>query len=169
MSDRYCPKCATEVEDAGGYCLLGHRLSLVAPTASLRELRDEVDAAFEDARVTVTTALGPPAEPPLGQAPMAPPPPPPQDRRPHEPAPLGPATHETVPHEPTPHASAPHAAASPAGPSVWHELSQQRTASGPDPIVAFAPAPRMDWGPDRKSPLKRLRARPSEHNPAFQS
>lgn len=148
MTNRYCPKCASEVEDTGGYCLLGHRLSLVAPTASLRELRAEVDRAFEDARVAVASTLGSPSEAP-GQVPATPPPPPPQAARPHPPA--------TPP------------AAPPVVPSVWHELSGERAHAGPDPIVAFAPAARMDWGPDRKNPLKRLRTRPERRDAAVQN
>lgn len=148
MTNRYCPKCASEVEDTGGYCLLGHRLGLSAPSASLRELRAEVDRAFEDARVSVTSAVGP-ASHPVAATSTAPPPPPPRPPR---------AQTQTSA-EPEPR---------PAQPSVWHGLSSERTP-GHDPIVAFAPAPRMDWGPERKTLLRRLRARPERRDPAFQS
>ena len=109
MSERFCPQCHAEVEDAGGYCLLGHPLSVAAPTASLAELRAEVDRAFEQAMVQVTHALGDA---------MPPPPPPPR-------------------------------------PTVL-TIETEEVGLGPDPIADFAPAPRMDWGPERQGLLKRL-------------
>jgi hypothetical protein len=110
MSERFCPQCQAEVEDAGGFCLLGHRFSAAAPAASLRDLRDEVDRAFEEARVQVAHALDPAGTPP-----------PP-----------------------------------PAVVSSVSLVIEQGGASGNDPIVEFAPAPRMDWGPERQGLLKRL-------------
>ena len=109
MSDRFCPRCNATVEDAGGFCLLGHPLREVAPVASLSELRAEVDRAFEDVRVQVLASLG-----------EAPPPPPPSSEG---------RMVVTIEAEPS---------------------------SGTDPIVDFAPAPRMDWGPERQGLLKRL-------------
>jgi hypothetical protein len=108
VSDRFCSQCNAEVEDAGGYCLLGHPLREVQPTASLSQLRAEVDRAFEEARVKVAYALG-----------EAPPPPPP--------APIS---------------------------SVDLSLGEDRSSA--DAISDFAPAPRMDWGPDRHGLRKRL-------------
>jgi hypothetical protein len=32
---------------------------------------------------------------------------------------------------------------------VWHKLEEEEPASNSDPITAFAPPPRMDWGPSR--------------------
>lgn len=126
MTRRFCIRCGTEVEDADGYCLLGHPLRLHAPTDSLKALRAEVDIAFEHARAQVAEAITPAsiaATPvgdsvsavPAGQAP--PPPPPPR-----------PATTDK---------------------GVWAGLEQDTAAPPDDPIAAFAPAPRMDWGPDR--------------------
>ena len=115
MSDRFCPQCNSEVEDAGGYCLLGHPLRSSAPVASLSELRAEVDRAFEEARVQVAHALG-----------DAPPPPPPASVMLSTPSPL-------------------------------YDLATPEPASiGADPIADFAPAPRMDWGPERQGLRKRL-------------
>ena len=70
MGMRFCTTCNSEVEESSGYCLLGHRLALVAPRDSLTALRAEVDQAFEDARTNVVEALSAAAPPP-------PPPPPP--------------------------------------------------------------------------------------------
>jgi hypothetical protein len=78
MSFRHCPRCGTEVEDAGGYCLLGHPLRLSAPVDSLKELRAEVDRALADVKaeavemlqtVSVGAAAGPPPPPPTGPHP----------------------------------------------------------------------------------------------------
>ena len=117
MSDRYCSHCHAEVEDTGGYCLLGHSLRASAPTDSLTALRAEVNLAFEEARAQVATALG---EGRPVSATGAPPPPPP---------PL--ASVRTVL-------------------TIDHEVH-----AGPDPIADFAPAPRMDWGPEKQGLLKR--------------
>ena len=111
MSERFCPRCNAEVEDTGGYCLLGHSLRVSAPADSLAALRAEVDLAFEEARVQVAHALGD----------AAPPPPPP------------PVT-ATVP--------------------LYPRIEEAQAPShGTDPITDFAPAPRMDWGPDRRQGL----------------
>ena len=117
MITRYCPDCASEVEDAGGYCLLGHRLALDPPTASLEDLRAEVDRSFEEARAKVTAVL-------TGVAPPPPPPP------------------------------AVDVDEGPQRPNPWKSLEEEVDVSD-DPIAAFAPAPRMDWGPERSGKLKR--------------
>ncbi len=111
MAQRFCTQCGTDVEDAGGFCLLGHSLRVSAPADnSLSALRAEVDEAFEEARVLVSAALS--------ADPSAPPPPPP--------------------------------------PMTRMATIEDRPLSGSDPIADFAPAPRMDWGPERHGLLKRL-------------
>ena len=126
MSNRFCPTCHTEVEDAGGFCLLGHSLRVAAPdsTDSLSALRAEVDQAFEDARVAVGHAL---TETPLRGAAEAPA------------TPAAPAVHAAPPPPP------------PARPGI----NEGFTGEGHDPITDFAPAARMDWGPESKGFLKR--------------
>lgn len=121
MANRYCARCATEVEDAGGFCLLGHPLSEAAPTGSLSDLRAEVDRAFEDARLQVTTVLQ-----------GAPPPPP----APEIPAAVLMAVPQTTP-------------------AAYATIDRDQPQGPGDPINDFAPAPRMDWGPERQSLLKR--------------
>lgn len=64
MATRFCTTCNSEVEESGGYCLLGHHLALAAPRDSLTALRAEVDQAFEDARSHLVEALTPPPPPP---------------------------------------------------------------------------------------------------------
>lgn len=126
MSDRFCPQCGSEVEDTGGFCLLGHSLRETAPTDSLAALRAEVDKAFEEARVLIAHTQ-PLQAPQVAQGASA---------------------------------GAQHAAPAPP-PSlpvttVYPRIEEPPT-QGPDPITEFAPAPRMDWGPERRQGLlKRL-------------
>jgi hypothetical protein len=115
MTQRFCPLCATEVQDVGGYCRLGHRLRLDPPQASLGELRDEVERAFgaevqrQDALVGAAAGRGRAVASNSLQAP------------PRAPSPAAPTTPRARPASPP-----------------------------PDPITAFAPPPRMDWGPERR-------------------
>jgi hypothetical protein len=124
MTTRYCPSCRAEVEDTGGFCLLGHNLTLEAPTSSLSELRAEVDRVFEEAQVEVAAAMS------------APPPPPPA---------------ETV------RAAVSGASPAPSPPRRVFEGLGTEPARPQDPISAFAPPPRMDWGPEGR--LARLLSR----------
>ena len=137
MSQRYCPRCGDEVEDTGGFCLLGHSLRLAPATLSMSELRDEVDQAFEEARATVAAVIEPVAAP-MSSSP--PPPPPPSSTPP-------PSDEEYV--------------ARGAFKDVWAGLHEEISIDNDDPIAAFSPPPRMDWGPEkslRKGGRRRLRA-----------
>lgn len=162
MSVRFCPICASEVEVADGFCLLGHSVRLEAQMdQSLSELRAEVDKAFADARVAVTTAMGPP-----------PPPPPPPIGAVRPPAvdaqavllwgqKTGIAT--VGPKEgPSQEIGSSDVFAGPSSvaiaPGPWAPLTEPSLA-GIDPIEAFAPPPRVDWGPDRLRGFKRRAAR----------
>ena len=119
MSERYCPKCQTDVEDVGGFCLLGHSLRLRPITASLDELRQEVDKAFEEVRIQVAAVTG--EIPALNDA--APPPPPP---------PLPDDLEEQTKTRMT---------------ELWADFEDD-TRAATDPITAFAPDTRMNWGPE---------------------
>ena len=119
MSVRYCERCGSDVEDVGGFCLLGHALRVDPPIPSVAAIREEVDRAFDEARAEVASSgdSGDSHEPP----------PPPESAR-----------------------------------SVWAALRDDGGAA--DPMAAFAPAPRMDWGPERArllSPRRRGRERPA--------
>ena len=115
MTERYCPKCQTDVEDVGGFCLLGHSLRLRPITESMDEIRAEVDRAFEEARVQVAAITG--EIPTVSSAP--PPPPLPED--------LEEQTKTRMV-------------------EAWADFEED--APNPtDPITAFAPDTRMDWGP----------------------
>jgi hypothetical protein len=164
MAQRFCPRCNAEVEDTGGYCLLGHDLRLEAPVDSLTALRAEVNRTFEEARRELADVMAPAAvlAPEIGLG---------VDRAEDEGLsaarhPAGKAIrldealvvegHEDDREWSDPPAAearddATPAAASqpPAHHTVWEGLEEGPTLSPNDPIATFAPSPRMDWGPRR--------------------
>ena len=134
MSERYCPRCGTDVEDVGGFCHLGHSLKLASVTDSMSGLRAEVDRVFVEVREQVQARLATVT----GEIPaVAPPPPPP-------PALEVPVVVEVVEE----------ASQTDLDP-LWANFDDDLSPEGPDPIAAFAPSPRMDWGPDKGKRLKR--------------
>lgn len=135
MTHRYCPTCASEVEEVDGFCFLGHPLKLHADPATLTELREEVERAFADTEPAPEHALvgvgarpapAPQAQPSAAAAPGAQPP-----------AAATPARGSSPPASPASHRPRP---------------------ALDDPIAAFAPPPRMDWGPESpwRGALRRL-------------
>jgi hypothetical protein len=168
MTSRFCRICDAEVQDAGGYCLLGHSLAVPSGISSLDELRAEVDRTFEEARLQVAA---------IGEAPVLAAPPIADPRVPIRP--LNPpfaieeattVADSPVPIRPLNPAPAPPAPppAAPTGP--WAALSQEieraAVVGAEDPIAAFAPAPRMDWGPERDWRPKPSRLRRPSRSPA---
>ncbi len=130
MEVRFCGACGTDVEEVGGACPRGHRLRLEPGPPSLADLRAQVDRAFEEARLQVAEALGAPRGAAL-------------------PVPEGPP----VPVRPVARTSP-----RPPAPAVWRALeSISETESPGDPIAAFSPGSRMDWGPEESGIRKRLR------------
>jgi hypothetical protein len=142
MTNRYCAVCRSTVADVAGLCPLGHALEpLEDPmrkVSSIRELRREVDLAFERARHEVAAVMGTPHQSRARAVPAAPPPPPPPIRRPAPPAPpiLPAPPRETV------------------WTALEHPMADSNAMRDGDPISAFAPAPRMDWGPKRSALLE---------------
>lgn len=155
-ANRFCPSCRQDVADVGGYCLLGHDLRLASAVPQLDRLRTEVDEAFDDAAGAIERAfddvrahVSTDATPPRSSAPPPPPPPPPGPR--------------AVPATAAPPA-APVVAVEDAGfvaraATVWRSLERDEATLAGDPIEAFAPPPRMDWGPERPALLRRSGAR----------
>src|ERR687895_676105 len=128
---RHCARCATEVEDRGGYCALGHRLRLGSVDGSIDSLRAEIDEVFEAARLEVSGVL--------------------QGR---DSAPAVPSENNvapTVDEDDIPSTEAYRERAR----GVWAVLEEDNSMQY-DPIEAFAPPPRMDWGPKRSALLRRL-------------
>ena len=134
MTERYCPKCGTDVEDVGGFCLLGHSLKLASVTDSMGDLRAEVDRVFEEVREQVQARIATVT----GEIPAvtAPPPPPP----PVEATAAVEAVEEATQTDLDP---------------LWANFDEDLSPNGQDPIAAFAPSPRMDWGPEKGRKLKR--------------
>lgn len=137
MIERYCPKCGTDVEDVGGFCLLGHSLKLASVTDSVGDLRAEVDRVFEEVREQVHAKIATVT----GEMPavVAPPPPPP----PEQPTVVVEAVEEATQTDLDP---------------LWANFDDELAPNGHDPIAAFAPSPRMDWGPERGKRGKRREA-----------
>ena len=69
MAQRFCQRCGSDVEDTGGFCLLGHRLAPAfgappppPPPPAMDDLTAEVDRVF-DAAQAVVQALDVPEAP----------------------------------------------------------------------------------------------------------
>ena len=150
MANRFCNHCGTDVEDAGGFCLLGHSLRYQAPVTPMNELRNKVDQAFEEARSQVTDAPSGSRDAAIMDHPA--------QGLPTRPAPapqrvavgVGAATATRARASAPPPPPPPPPPPAPAKRSVW-DLASQPAPDGPDPIASFSPAPRMDWGPERSS------------------
>ncbi len=128
MQLRFCPRCRADVEDVGGFCLLGHRLPEAVVSDPVDDLRVEVDLALSKVERDVAAALDAqdgssasaevPAEVPVWQQlkdddeEVA------EDMR---------ATSR----------------------KIYDELSDNEPVSRTDPIIAFSPSPRAEWGPER--------------------
>ncbi|HET7483563.1 MAG TPA: hypothetical protein VFK89_11955 [Actinomycetota bacterium] len=154
MERTYCPRCRADVDNVEGFCLLGHRLP-VEVEDHIADLRDAVDAAFNRVEVdikelstvpaAVVSAVVPPA------APISAPVPPSAPVQPTAES-LTPAVFRSL------DASSDHEVVdrmAEAKRSVWAELSVDRSLPLDDPIVSFAPSPRMDWGPARSGRRRR--------------
>ena len=131
MSARFCTACDADVEVAEGHCLLGHSVRQAASTSPLDDLRSEVDKAYDEASFRVASVIVEEGETPKGavasrSADPGPPPPPPPPPRPYRPS----------------------------YDEMWAAYGDDAEV-GNDPIAAFAPPPRMDWGPKRNLPFRR--------------
>jgi hypothetical protein len=169
MAQRFCSRCNAEVEDTGGYCLLGHDLRLEAPVDSLKALRAEVNRTFDEARRELADVMAPAAvvthtivedldraeaerlsaaRHPAGKA-----------LRLDEALVLEGREDGREWSDPPVSPDAEVASADPRAPvSVWQGLDEAPALTPSDPITTFAPAPRMDWGPRRSRFGRRPRA-----------
>ena len=135
------------------------------------DLTQQVEAAFEEARIDVS-ALWASLEPPQDTA--APPPPPPVPPASPAPQPVAPKAPTRFVPPPPPPPAAPQESHHEIRPvdspnSLWDNFSDQLEDSGDaisssDPIAAFSPAPRMDWGPN-KNVVERLPFRKRGQSP----
>lgn len=164
MEQRFCARCGTDVEDTGGFCLLGHSLRLQADlSSSLSELRAESDRAFEATAghaSELAEVQRPASEPvePLGHAAEL--------GEPHGHATELAAVPSSRPSTPPP--PPPSRPAARGFDRLW-EVASTGDSDRADPINAFAPPPRMDWGPQKtrrtRSLFGRVRSGATEASP----
>jgi len=124
---RFCPRCRADVEDVGGFCLLGHRLA-EGESDPIAELKVEVDRAFARAKEDVAASLGPEAKQPE-----------PPDR------PAETSVWEQLKEDDDEVAEDMRATSR----KIYEELSDDGPVSRTDPIIAFSPSPRAEWGPEK--------------------
>ena len=147
MTLRYCPRCRADVEDAGGFCLLGHRLPVVDEDP-IADLRAEVDRAFNKVQVDISKVFEEKLDEPV-------------------PAPVGngveehldesaPASTGNVYEELRSDAEIADEVVQNRR-NVWRQLGDDAPVDRDDPILSFSPSPRMEWGPDTSRRRRRER------------
>ena len=132
MSLRFCSRCRADVEDAGGYCLLGHPFPQ-DNTDPISDLRAEVDKAFEKIKIAIPVA---------GMASTF-----------QVPGDGGSEAEATSlePYEEL-RSSDEHLVEEMAQSrrDYWSQLRDEIDVSvSDDPILSFSPSPRMEWGPEK--------------------
>ena len=156
LSTRSCAECAAPLGPTDDVCLLGHRAP-DRPTSDLAELRAKVNEAFAAAETQLQLLT---AELPVAEEPVA------AQASPVHAAPvLGgdlpglevtaemPAVSPIA--RPTPAALAPPPPPPPPPASQLFTLLPDAAADRlDDPITAFAPAARLDWGPEKNRPSR---------------
>ena len=133
MSVRYCTRCAADVQDAGGFCLLGHPLVDREPeNAPVAHAWGGLDIG----RLPEDASDAP-------QEPLA---------NPYEALAAENASDADDELDSLPARQR----------AVWAALNHSDEVAAGDPISHFAPAGRMDWGPEkeRKRGLRQLARRP---------
>ena len=130
MARTFCPRCRAEVDDVEGFCLLGHRLPDLPADDPIAELRDAVEAAFNQVEVDLKQLSAVPQNPAAA-------------------APEAPSVFAAL--EPSADVEDDLAERMvEAKRSVWADLTRDQDLALNDPIAGFAPSPRMDWGPERR-------------------
>ena len=125
MELRFCPRCRADVEDAGGFCLLGHRFP-VADADPIADLRAQVDNAFSKVQLEVAAVF---ETEPASDVPT--------------PAPS--SLYEELAEDDGEVAEEMRVTSR----KVYEELAFDAPVSRTDPIIAFSPSPRADWGPEK--------------------
>ena len=132
MKLRYCPRCRAEVEDADGFCLLGHPLP-VANEDPIADLRAEVHRAFKQVQVDISEVF---------------------EEKLDEPVPEPAAgvyaqlkSDADVAEEIVESRR-----------DVWRALEDDDPVERDDPILSFSPSPRMEWGARKLRGRKRDRS-----------
>ena len=123
MTLRYCARCRADVEDAGGFCLLGHRFPQTNEDP-IADLRAEVDRAFNKVQVDISSVFEEKLEEP-------------------EPAPATGVYEQLKTDSETLDEIVENRR------NVWRQLSEDGPVERDDPILSFSPSPRMEWGPGK--------------------
>lgn len=131
MKLRYCPRCRADVEDAGGFCLLGHPLP-IASEDPIADLRAEVDLAFKQVQGDIAEVFEEKIEEPV---------PSPSSDVYAELKSDADAVEELIENRR----------------DVWRQLSDDGPVERDDPILSFSPSPRMEWGAKKLRGRKRDR------------
>ena len=140
MTLKYCPRCRADVEDAGGFCLLGHRFP-EKNEDPIADLRAEVDRAFKKVQLDISHVFEDKLEELI-------------------PEPTGSIYEQLKADEPVAASGRPLTDQEAAEDIVasrrdlWRALSDDAPVERDDPILSFSPSPRMEWGPG-KSRLRR--------------
>ena len=134
MTLKHCPRCRADVEDAGGFCLLGHRLP-VATEDPISDLKAEVDQAFKKVQLDISSVFEEEPEAPVQTPSSSPSDVYEQLKSDDE------VVGELVENRR----------------DVWRQLSEDDPVERNDPILSFSPSPRMEWGPGKSKRRKRDR------------
>lgn len=142
---------------------------------NIMDLKEQVDAAFEEARFDLESTVWARIDPVDMLAPAPPPPPPAAPER------TAPRPPTRVPPPPPPskqQEAAPETRPVGSPRSLWDNFTDQleegdAVLSSSDPIAAFSPAPRMDWGPAKsvagmKMPFRKRRGETGRAGPSIQ-
>jgi hypothetical protein len=137
LSLRFCARCRADVEDAGGYCLLGHPFPQDT-SDPISDLRAEVDKAFEKIKIEIPVS-GMASTFQTSSAPSQ-------------------AAPSFEPYEEL-RSSDEHLVEEMAQSrrDYWSQLRDEvdSSVSRDDPILSFSPSPRMEWGPEKGRRRKR--------------
>ena len=147
MSLRFCSRCRADVEDVGGYCLLGHPFPKDS-SDPISDLRAEVDKAFEQIKIDIPVRGMATAFKAAAPAPAL-----------NGASTTGPATAGAPDAYEELRASDEHMVEEMAQSrrDYWSQLREEDEAAiaRDDPILSFSPSPRMEWGPSKSRRRKR--------------
>ena len=132
MKLRYCSRCRADVEDAGGFCLLGHPLP-IAHEDPVADLRAEVDRAFKQVQVDISEVFEEKLEEPVPE---------PEAGVYAQLKSDAEAAEEIIENRR----------------DLWRQLEDDAPVERDDPILSFSPSPRMEWGAKKLRGRKRDRS-----------
>jgi hypothetical protein len=146
LSLRFCSRCRADVEDVGGFCLLGHTFPQDT-SDPISDLRAEVDKAFEKIKIEIPVS---------GMAST------------FQTAPVSAPEPTVTSLEPMVSTFEGYEELRSSDEHLVEEMAQSRrdywsqlrdevdsSVQRDDPILSFSPSPRMEWGPEKGRRRKR--------------